>query len=184
MTTLKVGIIVGSISSTSINRRLAAALKGLAPDGTVFTDIAIDDLPLYSPDYDADYPEAGRRLKSAIEEADAILIVTPEYNRSIPAPLKNALDWASRPWGKNSFDGKPVAIIGTSPGAIGTAVAQAALRPVLGFLNVVQMGQPEAYIQFRPDLLDDNDSVTDKGTEGFLRTYMETFHGFAVRHKG
>ena len=183
MSALKIGVIVGSLSKASINRKLAEALKGLAPDGVSFEDISID-LPLYSADYDADYPPVGKALKAAVEGADAILIVTPEYNRSIPGGLKNALDWASRPWGKNSFDGKPVAVIGTSPGAIGTAVAQSALRPILGFLNVAQLGQPEAYIQFKPDLIDSDHKVTNADTEGFLRKYMQAFVDFASQHKG
>lgn len=182
MSSLKIGVIVGSLAKASINRKLAEALKGLAPEGVEFHDISID-LPLYSYDYDADYPEAGRKLKADIESSDAILIVTPEYNRSIPGGLKNALDWASRPWGKNSFAGKPVAVIGASPGAIGTAVAQAALRPVLGFLNVAQMNQPEAYIQFKSELIDDAGKVTNPDTETFLRDYMTAFHEFISAHK-
>ena len=183
MSMLEVGVIVGSLSSTSINRKLANALKLLAPEDMHLTDIAIGDVPLYSSDYDADYPEVARLLKAQIERAQAILIVTPEYNRSMPGVLKNALDWASRPWGKNSFDGKPAAVIGASPGAIGTAVAQAALRPVLGFLNVSQLGQPEAYIHFKPDLIDDDGTVNNEGTRDFLRGYMERFHSFATNHK-
>lgn len=183
MTALKIGVIVGSLAKASINRKLAGALEKLAPEGMAFVDISID-LPLYSYDYDADYPKAGKDLKAAIEGADGILIVTPEYNRSIPGGLKNALDWASRPWGKNSFAGKPVAVIGTSPGAIGTAVGQGALRPVLGFLNVAQMNQPEAYIQFKPELIDDAGKVTNADTETFLRDYMKAFGDFVSAHKG
>lgn len=184
MSQLEIGVIVGSLSSTSINRKLSGALQKLAPEGVRFTEIRIGDLPLYSSDYDAEYPEEGKALKAAVEGSDAVLIVTPEYNRSIPGPLKNALDWASRPWGHNSFNGKPVAVIGVSPGAIGTAVAQAALRPVLGFLNVHQMGQPEAYIQYKSGLVDDDGNVTDEGTEGFLTNYMQAFIDFARKHKG
>lgn len=182
MSALKIGAIVGSLAKASINRKLAQALTGLAPEGVEFFDISID-LPLYSYDYDADYPQAGKDLKAAIEGADGIIIVTPEYNRSIPGGLKNALDWASRPWGQNSFNGKPLAVIGTSPGAIGTAVAQAALRPVLGFLNVAQMNQPEAYIQFKSDLLDEQGKVTNADTEKFLRGWVESFVEFTSQHK-
>ena len=183
MSELKIGVIVGSLAKASINRRLAEALQSLAPEGVSFSEIAIGDLPLYSYDYDADYPEAGRRLKTGIEQADGVMIVTPEYNRAMPGGLKNALDWASRPWGQNSFNGKPVAVIGTSPGAIGTAVGQASLRPVLGFLNVVQMNQPEAYIRFQPDMLDDNNRVANPDTEKFLRGWVEVFITFVQTHK-
>lgn len=183
MSALKIGVIIGSLAKSSINRKLAEALKGLGPGGVEFNEIAIRDLPLYSYDYDADYPDVGKLLKASIEGSDGILIVTPEYNRSIPGGLKNALDWASRPWGTNSFNGKPVAVIGTSPGAIGTAVAQAALRPVLGFLNVAQMNQPEAYIQFKADLLDEQGKVTNPETEKFLRGWVEDFVEFASQHK-
>lgn len=122
MSTFTVGYFVGSLSSTSINRKLAAALVKLAPDALELREIPIKDLPLYSQDYDADYPPAALALKQAIADADAVLFVTPEYNRSIPGGLKNAIDWASRPWGQNSFTRKPSAVIGASIGAIGTAV--------------------------------------------------------------
>ena len=115
---------VGSLAKASLNRKLARALTQLAPKELVLREIPIGDLPLYSYDYDADYPPAGRALKDAIAAVDAILFVTPEYNRSIPGALKNAIDWASRPWGKNSFRRKPSGMIGTSPGKIGTAVGQ------------------------------------------------------------
>lgn len=183
MTAIKVGIIIGSLAKASINRKLAGALEKLAPEGMSFSEITISDLPLYSYDYDSDYPAEGRALKAEIEAADAILIVTPEYNRSIPGGLKNALDWASRPWGTNSFNGKPVAVIGTSPGAIGTAVAQAALRPVLGFLNMIQMNQIEAYIQFKPDMIDGQGAFTNPETAKFLSGFLESFQSFVANHK-
>ena len=124
MATYKVGYLVGSLASKSINRLLAKALVRLAPPELEFREIPIKDLPLYSYDYDADFPPVARAFKQAIAEVDAVLFVTPEYNRSIPGALKNAIDWASRPWGKNSFARKPSGVIGTSPGSIGTAVAQ------------------------------------------------------------
>src|SRR5207342_925642 len=117
-------------------------------------------LPLYSQDYDADFPPVARAWKEALAKLDAVLFVTPEYNRSIPGGLKNAIDWASRPYGQNSFTRKPSAIIGTSPGAIGTAVAQQSLRSVLAFCNSPQMNAPEAYIQFTPDLIRDDGKVS------------------------
>ena len=119
----------------SINRKLAQALGKLAPPGLMLVEIPFKDLPLYSYDYDADFPSSARAFKQAIADVDAVLFVTPEYNRSIPGALKNAIDWASRPYGKNAFTRKPSAVIGTSPGAIGTAVAQQHLRSILSFCN-------------------------------------------------
>lgn len=171
----KVGYFVGSLSSKSINRMLSQALIRLAPDDLEFTEISIRDLPLYSQDYDADYPAAGRSLKRAIESSDALLFVSPEYNRSIPGALKNAIDWASRPWGHNSFDHLPTGIIGASVGAIGTAVAQQSLRSVLAFCNARQMTSPEAYIHYTPEVFQADGTVTNESTELFLRAYMTEF---------
>ena len=137
------------------------------------SEISFKDLPLYSYDYDANYPPAGKAFKAAIAAVDAVLFVTPEYNRSIPGGLKNAIDWASRPYGTNSFTRKPSAVIGTSPGAIGTAVAQQNLRSVLSFCNSPQMNAPEAYIQFTPGLITDDGEVTNDATAEFLRNYMQ-----------
>jgi chromate reductase len=181
MTTYKVGYFIGSLSSTSINRKLATALIELAPDNLSFTEISFKELPLYSPDYDAEYPQVAKAFKNAIKAVDAVLFVTPEYNRSIPGGLKNAIDWASRPYGSNSFTRKPSAVIGASPGAIGTAVAQQSLRSVLSFCNAPQMNAPEAYIQFTPGLITDAGEVTVASTEQFLRTYMQSFHDFIAR---
>jgi chromate reductase len=177
----KVGYFVGSLSSSSINRLLAKALVRLAPPALELTEIPIKDLPLYSADYDADYPPVARAFKQAIAEVDAVLFVTPEYNRSIPGGLKNAIDWASRPWGKNSFARKPSGVIGTSPGAIGTAVAQQSLRGVLCYCNSPLMNQVEAYIQFKPGLIAVDGEVTDEATQEFLRNYMTELHAFIVR---
>lgn len=171
----QVGYFVGSLSSTSINRILAKALLRVAPDDLEFTEIPIRDLPLYSPDFDADYPPVARALKEAIAATDAVLFVTPEYNRSIPGALKNAIDWASRPWGQNSFDHIPAAVIGASVGMIGTAVAQQSLRGVLAFCNARQMTAPEAYIQFSHETFADDGSVSNPDTEEFLRAYMKEF---------
>src|SRR5690554_137902 len=181
MTTFKVGYFIGSLSSTSINRRLAKALVRLAPESLDMREIPIGDLPLYSQDYDANYPEVAQALKRAIAQVDAVLFVTPEYNRSIPGGLKNAIDWASRPWGQNSFTRKPSAVIGASIGAIGTAVAQQSLRSVLSFCNSPQMNAIEAYIHFTPDLVDDEGNVSKPDTEQFLRDYMVSFHQFIER---
>jgi chromate reductase len=181
MATYKIGYFVGSLSSTSINRRLAKALVQLAPKELLLTEIPIRDLPLYSPDYDADYPPIARTLKKSIADVDGVLFITPEYNRSIPGGLKNAIDWASRPWGQNSFAKKPSGVIGTSPGAIGTAVAQQSLRGVLCFCNSPLMNQVEAYVQFTPDLITAEGKVTNPKTEEFLRNYMTEFHAFVAR---
>ena len=176
MKTYKVGYLIGSIAKESINRKLANALFKLAPAQLTFQEISYRDLPIYSYDYDPDYPEAGRKFKQAIEDSDAILIVTPEYNRSVPGGLKNALDWASRPWGTNSFANIPSAVIGTSPGAIGTAIGQQHLRSILGFLNSPQMNSPEAYIQFKDGMINDAGEIADKSTAEFLGTYLKAFY--------
>jgi chromate reductase len=181
MTTYDVGYIVGSLSSTSINRRLAKALIRLAPPDLAFTEIPIGDLPLYSPDYDADFPPTARALKEAISASEALLFVTPEYNRSIPGALKNALDWASRPWGQNSFDHIPTAVIGASPGQIGTALAQQSLRGVLSFCNARQMTAPEAYITYSSEVFGPDGEVTSEATADFLRRFMEEFREHLVR---
>ena len=181
MTTFKVGYLIGSLAAGSINRKLARALTNLGPTELEFTEIAIQDLPIYSYDYDADFPPVAKAFKDAIAAVDAVLFVTPEYNRSIPGGLKNAVDWASRPYRQNSFTRKPSAVIGTSPGAIGTAVAQQHLRSVLSFCNSPQMNAPEAYIQFKPGLITDDGEVTDSSTAEFLKNYMAEFHQFITR---
>lgn len=181
MTTHKVGYFVGSLSSTSINRLLSKALIKLAPPTLAMSEISFRDLPLYSPDFDADYPAVALTFKQSIAEADAILFVTPEYNRSIPGALKNAIDWASRPYGKNAFARKPTAVIGASPGSIGTAVGQQSLRAVLSFCNAPQMTSPEAYIQFKPGLVTADGEVTVDSTRDFLRNFMSEFGLFIQR---
>jgi len=181
MATYKVGYFVGSLSSTSINRILSRALIRVAPPDLEFTEVTIGNLPLYSPDYDADFPPEATALKDAIAASDAILFVTPEYNRSIPGALKNAIDWASRPWGKNSFHHVPAAVIGASIGQIGTAVAQQSLRGVLSFCNARQMTAPEAYIQFSPEVFRPDGEVTNESTAEFLTTFMAEFREHLAR---
>jgi chromate reductase len=176
-----VGYLVGSLAKGSINRKLATALTRLAPRELTLREIPIGELPLYSYDYDSDYPEVARRFKQAIADVDAVLFVTPEYNRSIPGALKNAIDWASRPWGQNSFARKPSGVIGTSPGAIGTAVAQQQLRSVLCFCNSPLMNTVEAYVQFTPDLIDGDGKVGNETTAEFLRGYMTEYAAFVRR---
>ena len=181
MATYSVGVLIGSLSSQSINRLLARALMRLAPPELSFCEVAFKDLPLYSADHEANFPPAAQALKDALAAVDAVLFVTPEYNRSIPGGLKNAIDWASRPSGRNSFARKPSAVIGTSPGAIGTAIAQQQLRSVLSFCNSPQMNSPEAYIQFKPGLITPDGEVTNDSTREFLRKYMEELNAFVAR---
>ena len=181
MSHYKVGYLIGSLATKSINRLLARALVRLAPPELAMTEIPYRDLPVYSYDYDTDFPTSARAFKSALADVEAVLFVTPEYNRSIPGGLKNAIDWASRPYGKNSFARKPSAVIGTSPGAIGTAVAQQHLRSLLSFCNSPQMNSPEAYIQLKPGLIDADGNVTNEATEKFLRTYMSELQSFICR---
>lgn len=179
MSDYKVGYFVGSLAKGSINRKLAKALVRLAPSGLQMQEIPFRDLPLYSYDYDADYPAVARDFKAAIAGVDAVLFVTPEYNRSIPGGLKNAIDWASRPWGQNSFTRKPSGIIGTSPGAIGTAVGQQHLKSILSFCNSPMMNAIEAYIQFTPDLISDDGKVSvefDRDVPAQLHDRVQQFH--------
>jgi chromate reductase len=179
MSALQVGYFVGSLSSTSINRVVSRALIGVAPEGMEFTEIPIGDLPLYSPDHDADFPPVARALKESISGSDALLFVTPEYNRSIPGALKNAIDWASRPWGQNSFEHVPAAVIGASIGQIGTAMAQQDLRGVLSFCNARQMTSPEAYLTYSTDVYAEDGTIQDDSTREFLRTFMTQFRDYA-----
>ncbi len=181
MSGYEVGYFVGSLSSTSINRVLASALIRLAPGDLEFTEIGINTLPLYSPDYDDHFPPEATALKQAIAHSDAVLFVTPEYNRSIPGALKNAIDWASRPWGQNSFHHIPAGVIGASPGPIGTAVAQQSLRAVLSFCNARQMTSPEAYIHYSRAAFADDGEVVNEETAAFLRTYMAEFRDYVER---
>ena len=181
MRTYRIGYFVGSLSSTSINRILSKALIRVAPHDMEFVEIPVGNLPLYSPDYDADYPPVARELKELIDSVDAVIFVTPEYNRGLPGSLKNAIDWGSRPWGENSFTRKPTTMIGASTGKIGTAVAQQSLRSAMSFCNAPQMNAPEAYIQFEPGLFTDSGEVTDPTTAQFLADFMEAFRLYIQR---
>ncbi len=181
MARFKVGYFVGSLSRKSINRTLSKALIRLAPPELDFTEIPIKDLPLYNYDFDPDYPPEGKALKAAIAAVDAVLFVSPEYNRSIPGALKNAIDWASRPWGKNSFNHKPSGIIGASPGSIGTAVGQQGLRAVLAFCNSPLFNEVEAYITYKPGVFGEDGEVSDESMATFLRDYMAAYKNFVER---
>lgn len=168
----RIGYIVGSLSSASINRQVANALVALAPADVELVELDFRALPLYTPDYDADYPVEAREWKSAIESVDGVIILTPEYSRSLPGALKNALDWAARPWGTNSFSGKPVAIGGASISSVGTAAAQQHLRAILGHFDAVTMGQPEMFFQYRADAFDADGTVTDEAVKGVLAGFV------------
>ena len=177
----KVAVLVGSLRRGSINRKLAKAIIGTANGRLAFSFIEIDDLPLYNDDLWASPPVAVTRFKGEIAAAAAVLMVTPEYNRSLPAVLKNAIDWGSKPKGENVWAGKPVAIAGTSVGAIGAAVAQAHLRGVRIVLDAIVMGQPEVQIAWRPDLVSDDGAIADPAVAGFLGGFGERFQQWIDR---
>lgn len=171
----KVALLVGSLRHTSINQTLASALEKLSGPRLRFHKADLGSLPHYNDDLWLAPPDSMLTFKQLLEASDAVLFVTPELNRSIPGVLKNALDWGSRPWGKNSWAGKPVAIAGASPGGIGTAVAQSHLRSILPVLDCPLLGQPEVYLQFRPGLFDDDLNVTDDLTRSFLEGFLFAF---------
>lgn len=179
-----IAIIVGSLRRDSTNRQLAHALTSLAPEDFSFEFLDIGSLPLYSQDYDADFPEVAQHFKRRIEAADGLLFVTPEYNRSIPGVLKNALDWGSRPWGKSVWAGKPGAVIGTSPGAIGTALAQQHLRNVLAYLDVPTLGQPEMFIKHDASRIDESGAILNDDTRAYLQSFVDRYVAWVARHAG
>ena len=176
----KIGYIVGSISSTSINRQLAEALVKLLPADVEAFEIPIKDLPFFSTDLEADFPQVARDFKDQIDSADGVIIFTPEYNRSIPGVLKNAIEWANRPYGEFSFGGTPVAVIGASPGGIGTAAAQQHLKAVLSHSAAIVMGQPEGFIQVTPGLIE-NGEFTEERTKSFIQGYVDAFVAHVAR---
>jgi chromate reductase len=180
MAPFKIALIAGSNRRESINRKLAMALARLGAPGLEFKFVQIDDLPIYNQDHESDLPPSVVRFKSEIAAADGILFVTPEHNRSIPTVLKNAIDWGARPWGKNSWTGKLAAVTGTSPGAVGTALAQQHLRQILGAQGVLLMGG-ETYITFKPGLIDADNTVTDESTRGFLKSFLDQFAALVAR---
>jgi chromate reductase len=177
-----IAVVVGSLRRESTNRQLAKALTSLAPSDFSFEFLDIGSLPLYSQDYDDDFPEVARDFKQRIQAANGLLFVTPEYNRSIPGVLKNALDWGSRPWGHSVWGGKPGAVIGTSPGATGTALAQQHLRNVLGYLDVATLGQPEMFIKHADGQIDENGNITNEGTRKFLQKFVDRYVAWVKQH--
>jgi len=179
-------MVVGSLRKQSFNRRLARALVKLAPDGTTFSWPDIGSLPLYDQDDDHDQPGPVKAFKETIRAADAVIFVTPEYNRSIPGVLKNAIDQASRPYGKSAWRGKPTGILGVSPGILGTALAQQHLRNVLSVLDMPTMSQPEAYVRWDEGLLvqvEEQEEVLREDSAQFLRDWLTRFLEFVARTK-
>ncbi len=183
MNKYEIAVIVGSLSRHSINRNLANAVIKLAPPEFEFTQVQIGDLPLYNQDNDADQADPVKRLKNDIKKAHGLLFVTPEYNRSIPGALKNALDHASRPYGHNSWADKPAAILGASSGPIGTAVAQQHLRNILSYLNIHTLSQPEIYFHLKDDTFDSNGNF-NPGSKKFFQNWMEKYVAWIKKYAG
>ena len=177
-----IAVVVGSLRRDSTNRQLAKAFVSLAPSDFSFEFLDIGSLPLYSQDYDEDFPEVARNFKQQIHAANGLLFVTPEYNRSMPGVLKNALDWGSRPWGHSVWGGKPGAVLGTSPGATGTALAQQHLRNVLAYLDVHTLGQPEMFIKHTAGQIDENSDIASDDTRKFLQKFVDRYVEWVKRH--
>ena len=178
---VKIAVFVGSLQKESLNKKLAKTLEKLAPKSMEFMYVDIQ-LPLFNQDMESDYPYEARKAKDVVEAADGVLFVTPEYNRSIPGVLKNAIDWVSRPWGDNSFDGKPVGLAGASIGPVGTAVSQSDMRHVVAFLNMKLMAQPEVYVANATDLFS-NDEVVDERWKKNLEQYIQAFSTWVEENK-
>ena len=182
MSQFKIAVVIGSLRKDSFNRKLALALAQLAPPEFTFEHVEIGDLPLYNQDDDANQAPSVKRLKTEISAAQGLLFITPEYNRSFPGVLKNAIDHASRPYGQSVWGGKPAGVIGVSVGAIGTALAQQHLRNVLAYLDVPTLGQPEAFIQNKDDLFDDKGHVGNDSTKQFLQAWLEKYVAWVKTH--
>ena len=180
---MRIALIVGSLRNDSFNARVAEAMTRLAPTGTEFAHISIGDLPLYNQDDDSDQAPSVRRLKEEIARADGVMFVTPEYNRSIPGVLKNALDHASRPYGQSAWAGKPAGVLGVSIGAIGTATAQQHLRTILAYLDMPTLGQPEVFLQWNDSLVTDEGEIGE-GSREFLQGWMDRFIEWVKIHSG
>ncbi len=175
-------VIVGSLRKESFNRKMANALRDLSPAALKLDIVEIGQLPLYNQDLDADPPAAWKEFRARVKKADGVLFVTPEYNRSVPAPLKNAIDVGSRPYGQSAWDKKPAAVVSVSPGLIGAFGANHHLRQSLVFLNMPAMPQPEAYIGGADKLFDASGKITNDGTRGFLTKFMEAFAVWVEKH--
>jgi len=182
MANTKIGVVIGSLRAESINRKFALALATLAPQDWSLEHLRIDDLPHYNQDHDANPAEPVKRLKGEIAQCQGIIFVTPEYNRSIPGVLKNAIDNASRPYGHSAWAGKPAGVIGASGGVIGTAMAQQHLRNILAYLDMPTMNQPEAFIQFKPEVFDDKGHIAVEATKQFLQKWMDSYVAWVGKH--
>ena len=183
MNSYRIAVVVGSLRRDSFNRKLAHAVAHLGPKKFSFMHLEIGDLPLYNQDEDAQPVEMVRRLKEQITAAQGLLFVTPEYNRSVPGVLKNAIDHASRPYGNNSWARKPAGVLGVSVGAIGTALAQQHLRNILAYLDVPTLGQPEAFIHAKEGLFDSNNGIAG-GSRQFLQNWMDRYEAWVTMHAG
>ena len=177
----RVAVVVGSLRKDSFNRAIAKAMTKLAPADFTFQFVEIGDLPLYNKDDDGNPAESVKRLKNEIKTAQGVLFVSPEYNRSIPGVLKNALDQASRPYGQSAWSGKPAGILGVSPGAMGTALGQQHLRNILAYLDMPTLNQSEAFIQMKEGLIDEGGNI-GKESKAFLQTWMDRFMDWVKRH--
>ena len=183
MSNYQIAVIVGSLRKDSFNRKLASGIAKLAPAGFTFKQLEIGDLPLYNQDDDASQAAPVKRLKAEILAAQGLLFVTPEYNRSIPGVLKNALDHASRPYGQSAWAGKPGGVLGASVGAAGTSMAQQHLRNILAYLDVPTMGQPEAFVHVRDGLFDENGNIGADSKE-FLQKWLDKYVAWIKKHTG
>ncbi|WJS85644.1 NAD(P)H-dependent oxidoreductase [Paracoccus sp. TOH] len=177
-----VAVMVGSLRKDSLNHKLMQALQKLAEGRLEFHLLHIGDLPHYNEELWAEPPVPVLRLKDRIEHSDAVLAITPEYNRSYPGVIKNALDWATRPYGENSWKDKPAAVTGTSPGAIGAAVGQIRLRADMLGMGMVVMSAPEAYVQWKPEAYAANGTITDETTAKFLQGFVDAFADWIETH--
>jgi chromate reductase len=175
-------VLVGSLRRDSFNRMLANAVTGLAPGEFSFKQVKIDDLPLYNQDDDSNQAEPVKRLKGEISASKGLLFVTPEYNRSIPGVLKNAIDCASRPYGQSAWAGKPAGVIGASIGAPGASMAQQHLRNILAYLDVPTLGQPEVFVHVKDGLFDQGGKITNAETRAFLQGWMNKYVAWITKH--
>lgn len=178
---MKIAVFVGSLQKDSYNKKLAKTVEGLLPTGVEFVYVD-NNLPLFNQDLEADYPAAAQAAKDIVLSADAVLFVTPEYNRSVPGVLKNTIDWVSRPYGDSAFNGKPVGMMGASIGPVGTAIAQSDLRHIVAFLNMKLMGQPEVYVANTPSLSFNEEGIlVDERWQKNLQSYVDAFVEFVAR---